>query len=71
MEHFSNEAILKSNISQMEQFSNEAFWGRHHQLDDSLVGQLTSIDLTVLQDIECAHGQHMGMVLRSAAKRAL
>ena len=41
MEHFSNGAILKSNISQMEQFSNEAFWGRHHQLDDSLVGQLT------------------------------
>ena len=29
------------------------------------------IDLTVLQDIECAHGQHMGMLLRSAAKRAL
>ena len=42
MEHFSNGAILKSNISQMEQFSNGAFWGRHHQLDDSLVGQLTS-----------------------------
>ena len=41
MEHFSNGAILKSNISQMEQFSNGAFWGRHHQLDDSLVGQLT------------------------------
>ena len=29
MEHFSNGAILKSNISQMEQFSNGAFWGRH------------------------------------------
>ena len=42
MEHFSNGAILKSNISQMGQFSNGAFWGRHHQLDDSLVGQLTS-----------------------------
>ena len=41
MEHFSNGAILKSNISQMEQFSNGAFWGRHHQLDDSLVGKLT------------------------------
>ena len=57
MEHFSNEAILKSNISQMEHFSNGAIlkwsnsqiehfsngaiWGRHHQLDDSLVGQLT------------------------------
>ena len=25
----------------MEQFSNGAIWGRHHQLDDSLVGQLT------------------------------
>ena len=58
MEHFSNEAILKSNISQMEHFSNGAIlkwsnsqiehfsngaiWGRHHQLDDSLVGQLTN-----------------------------
>ena len=57
MEHFSNEAILKSNISQMEHFSNGAIlkwsnsqiehfsngaiWGRHHQLDYSLVGQLT------------------------------
>ena len=29
------------------------------------------IDLTVLQDRGCAQGQHMGMVLRSAAKRAL
>ena len=28
------------------------------------------IDLTVLQDIECAHGQHIGMLLRSAAERA-
>ena len=59
MEHFSNEAILKSNISQMEHFSNGAIlkwsnsqiehfsngaiWGRHHQLDDSLVGQLTRV----------------------------
>ena len=59
MEHFSNEAILKSNISQMEHFSNGAIlkwsnsqmehfsnganWGRHHQLDDSLVGQLTNL----------------------------
>ena len=58
IEHFSNGAILKSNISQMEQFSNRTFlkwsnsqieqfsksaiWGRHHQLDDSLVGQLTT-----------------------------
>ena len=63
MEHFSNGAILKSNISQMEHFSNEAIlkwsnsqikhfsngaiWGRHHQLDDSLVGQLTSVLLVV------------------------
>ena len=60
MEHFSNEAILKSNISQMEHFSNGAIlkwsnsqiehfsngaiWGRHHQLDDSLVGQLTIVN---------------------------
>ena len=41
MEHFSIGAILKWSNSQMEQFSNSAFWGRHHQLDDSLVGQLT------------------------------
>ena len=64
MEHFSNEAILKSNISQMEHFSNGAIlkwsnsqiehfsngaiWGRHHQLDDSLVGQLTTPPLSSL-----------------------
>ena len=41
MEQFSNGAILKWSDSQMEQFSNGAIWGRHHQLDDSLVGQLT------------------------------
>ena len=41
MERFSNGAILKWSDSQMEQFSNGAIWGRHHQLDDSLVGQLT------------------------------
>jgi len=29
IKHFSNGAILKSNISQMKQFSNGAFWGRH------------------------------------------
>ena len=28
------------------------------------------IDLSVPQDIECAHGQRMGMVLRGAATRA-
>ena len=42
MERFSNGAILKWSNSQMEQFSNGAIWGRHHQLDDSLVGQLTT-----------------------------
>ena len=42
MEQFSNGAILKWSDSQMEQFSNGAIWGRHHQLDDSLVGQLTT-----------------------------
>ena len=26
-------------------FSNSAIWGRHRQLDDSLVGQLTNTDL--------------------------
>ena len=51
MEHFSNGAILKSNISQMEQFSNGAFWGRHHQLDDSLVGQLTRLDVIHRENI--------------------
>ena len=42
MEQFSNGAILKWSDSQMEQFSNGAIWGRYHQLDDSLVGQLTN-----------------------------
>ena len=42
MEHFSNGAILKWSNSQIEHFSKSAIWGRHHQLDDSLVGQLTS-----------------------------
>merc|ERR1712012_773935 len=41
MEHFSNGAILKWSNSQIEPFSNGAIWGRHHQLNDSLVGQLT------------------------------
>ena len=41
MEHFSNGAILKWSNSQIEHFSKSAIWGRHHQLDDSLVGQLT------------------------------
>ena len=41
MEQFSNGAILKWSNSHIEHFSNGAFWGRHHQLDDSLVGQLT------------------------------
>ena len=42
IEHFSNGAFLKWSNSQIEHFSNGAIWGRHHQLDDSLVGQLTS-----------------------------
>ena len=41
MEQFSNGAILKWSNSQIKHFSNGANWGRHHQLDDSLVGQLT------------------------------
>ena len=49
MEQFSNGAILKWSDSQMEQFSNGAIWGRHHQLDDSLVGQLTSDGV----DLDC------------------
>merc|ERR1712208_247373 len=48
-ERFSNGAILKWSNSQMEQFSNGAIWGRHHQLDDSLVGQLTSSALEPAQ----------------------
>ena len=40
IEHFSNGAILKWSNSQIEHFSKSAIWGRHHQLDDSLVGQL-------------------------------
>ena len=47
MERFSNGAILKWSNSQMEQFSNGAIWGRHHQLDDSLVGQLTRSGLNL------------------------
>ena len=47
MERFSNGAILKWSNSQMEQFSNGAIWGRHHQLDDSLVGQLTRTTRTI------------------------
>ena len=35
----------------MEHFSKSAIWGRHHQLDDSLVGQLTSADRTSVEDI--------------------
>ncbi len=42
MEQFSNGSILKSSISQIKHFSKSAIWGRHHQLDDSLVGQLTT-----------------------------
>ena len=50
MEQFSNGAILKWSNSQMEQFSNRAIWGRHHQLDDSLVGQLTKGLVTTDRD---------------------
>ena len=45
MEQFSNGAFLKWSNSQIEHFSNGAIWGRHHQLDDSLVGQLTRLSL--------------------------
>ena len=48
MEQFSNGAILKWSDSQIEQFSNGAIWGRHHQLDDSLVGQLTTFRLIII-----------------------
>ena len=51
MEQFSNGAILKWSDSQMEQFSNGAIWGRHHQLDDSLVGQLTTCYVMICQDM--------------------
>ena len=37
-------------------------------IDDELLG---GIDLIVLQNILCAQGQHVGMVLRSAAERAV
>ena len=37
----------------MEQFSNGAFWGRHHQLDDSLVGQLTRMEQTYTHAFQC------------------
>ena len=50
MEQFSNGAILKWSDSQMEQFSNGAIWGRHHQLDDNLVGQLTNTAQKALLD---------------------
>ena len=42
MEQFSNHAFLKWSNSQIKHFSKSANWGRHHQLDDSLVGQITS-----------------------------
>ena len=50
MEHFSNGAILKWSNSQIEHFSNGANWGRHHQLDDSLVGQLTTLHSVSAQE---------------------
>ena len=46
MEHFSNGAFLKWSNSQIKHFSNGAIWGHHHQLDDSLVGQLTRTEYT-------------------------
>ena len=55
IEHFSNGAFLKWSNSQIEHFSNGAIWGRHHQLDDSLVGQLTSY-LLVITDLVCTAG---------------
>ena len=50
MEHFSNGAILKWSNSQIQHFSNGAIWGRHHQLDDSLVGQLTRAQVMCLEN---------------------
>ena len=44
MEHFSNGAFLEWSNSQIKHFSNGAIWGRHHQLDDSLVGRLTKLE---------------------------
>ena len=40
---FSICAILNLCNSQLVFFSIKAIWARHHQLDDSLVGQLTSV----------------------------
>ena len=48
MEQFSNRAFLKWSNSQIEHFSKSAIWGRHHQLDDSLVGQLTMVSVVPL-----------------------
>ena len=42
---FSICAILNLCNSQLVFFSIKAVWGRHRQLDDSLVGQLTNIDV--------------------------
>ena len=42
MEFFSIGSFLNLIFSQLDLFSIESFWGRHRQLDDSLVGQLTS-----------------------------
>ena len=40
---FSISVFLNLCVSQLVFFSISAIWGRHHQLDDSLVGQLTIV----------------------------
>ena len=41
---FSIGSFLNRIFSQSDLFSIESFWGRHRQLDDSLVGQLTRVE---------------------------
>ena len=69
MEQFSNGAILKWSDSQMEQFSNGAIWGRHHQLDDSLVGQLTRwVNKVLQQKPPVLTSQSLPLVVRSGLR---
>ena len=48
---FSICAILNLCNSQLVFFSIKAVWGRHRQLDDSLVGQLTSRSTVAVQTL--------------------
>ena len=54
--------------------NRDRVWGLESLLHSGSVsiadGLRGSVDLSVLHDIECAHGQRMGMVLHSAATRA-